>query len=333
VTGSSCFSSLRMLTSGPACATGADGSSRARLPEADPRHGGARRLAHLHRRSRRRPPENACQGRRLKAEHGSTSSSSTTSSDAGPRRFENRVTELASISRGLQRLAKELAVPVVVLSQLSRAREQPQQRPPLSDSGSRAPSSRTRRRRHDLPRRHVRGDGRETRAWPKLIVAKQRNGPTGTVRLAFIGSSRASRTRARISAVIRQTVAHVDLGALAHNARAILAFLASQRGDAAPALVAWSRPTPTARRCEAARALVDAGAACSPAQTSKKPSPAARGAHGPIWSSAPSAGRFGRHLRVRPHTDALDADSGAQAAGRRAPPRRPLRYHLGSTPA
>jgi len=61
--------------------------------------------------------------------------------------------------------------------------------------------------------------------------------------------------------VIRQTVAHVDLGALAHNARAILAFLASQRGDAAPALVGVVKADAYGHGgAEAARALVDAGA-------------------------------------------------------------------------
>jgi alanine racemase len=61
--------------------------------------------------------------------------------------------------------------------------------------------------------------------------------------------------------VIRQTVAQVDLGALAHNARAIKAFMAAQRGDAAPVLVGVIKANAYGHGAvEAARALVAAGA-------------------------------------------------------------------------
>jgi alanine racemase len=61
--------------------------------------------------------------------------------------------------------------------------------------------------------------------------------------------------------VIRQTVAHVDLGALAHNARAIRAFMAAERGDAGPVLAAVVKADAYGHGAvEAARTLVEAGA-------------------------------------------------------------------------
>jgi replicative DNA helicase len=105
----------------------------------------------------------------------------------GKGRFENRVLELASISRGLKALAKELNVPVVALSQLSRAPEaRPGKRPQLSDlreSGALEQDA-------DVVVMIFREDmyeaTEENQGVAELIIAKQRNGPTGTVRLAFI---------------------------------------------------------------------------------------------------------------------------------------------------
>ena len=106
-------------------------------------------------------------------------------------RAENRVQEVSEISRGLKSLARELDVPVIALSQLSRAPEQrTDRRPQLSDlreSGSIEQDS-------DLVMFLYRPeyyygpqdkDGNSLEGQTELIVAKQRNGPTGTVALYF----------------------------------------------------------------------------------------------------------------------------------------------------
>jgi len=108
---------------------------------------------------------------------------------SGRGRFENRTLELAAISRSIKGLAKELNVPIVVLSQLSRAAEsRSDHRPQLSDlreSGALEQDA-------DLVVLIYRDDvynkdpNNELAGTAELIVAKQRNGPTGTVKLAFL---------------------------------------------------------------------------------------------------------------------------------------------------
>ena len=118
----------------------------------------------------------------------------------GGKRFENRTQEVSAISRGLKGLAKELKVPVVALSQLSRAPESRggDHRPQLSDlreSGSIEQDA-------DIvmflyrPEYYDRANP-ELEGKAKLIVAKQRNGPTDTIQLAFIKGSTRFETMAR----------------------------------------------------------------------------------------------------------------------------------------
>jgi len=107
----------------------------------------------------------------------------------GGKRFENRTQEVSAISRGLKALAKELRVPVVALSQLSRAPESRggDHRPQLSDlreSGSIEQDADvvTFIFREEVYKR----DDPDLDGMAELIVAKQRNGPTDTLKMAFI---------------------------------------------------------------------------------------------------------------------------------------------------
>jgi replicative DNA helicase len=105
-------------------------------------------------------------------------------------RFGNRQEEVASISRSLKALAKELRIPVLVLSQLTRAPERDDRRPQLADlreSGAIEQDAdvvmfihRPYMFKPDVPD--------EDRAKAELIVAKQRNGPTDRVHFVFLGS-------------------------------------------------------------------------------------------------------------------------------------------------
>jgi replicative DNA helicase len=106
----------------------------------------------------------------------------------GRGRFENRTLELAAISRGLKGLAKELGVPVVALSQLSRAPEtRSDHRPLLSDLRESGALEQDADLVLMLFRPDMYPDAKpEDAGKAELIIAKQRNGPTGTVHLAFL---------------------------------------------------------------------------------------------------------------------------------------------------
>lgn len=103
-------------------------------------------------------------------------------------RYENRTQEISQISRGLKGLAKEINVPVIAVSQLSRAVEarRGDHRPQLSDlreSGSIEQDA-------DLVlfiyREEIVNPTPDNTGVAELIIGKQRNGPTGTLQLAFI---------------------------------------------------------------------------------------------------------------------------------------------------
>jgi replicative DNA helicase len=110
----------------------------------------------------------------------------------GSKRFENRTQEVSSISRGLKAIAKELGVPVLALSQLSRAPESRggDHRPQLSDlreSGSIEQDADVVMFifREELYKQ----DDPELKGRAEIIVAKQRNGPIGKFNLAFLHNS------------------------------------------------------------------------------------------------------------------------------------------------
>ena len=101
---------------------------------------------------------------------------------------ESRLQEVSAVSRGLKALAKDLDVPVIALSQLSRAVEQrTDKRPVLSDlreSGSIEQDA-------DIVMfiyrdEYYNGEESEHQGLAELHVAKHRNGPTDTVKLAFL---------------------------------------------------------------------------------------------------------------------------------------------------
>jgi replicative DNA helicase len=124
------------------------------------------------------------------------------------RRAENRQQEIAEISGGLKSLAKELNVPVIVLSQLNRELEKrgPGERPRLSDLRESGAIEQDADLVGLLYRETKNKDGdeevdMEQEAMPvKLYIAKQRNGPTGDVDLTFLKNYTRFESAAKVSA-------------------------------------------------------------------------------------------------------------------------------------
>jgi replicative DNA helicase len=139
--------------------------------------------------------EMRAKARRLKQQHGQLDLividylQLMTGSNSNQKGFENRTQEVSAISRGLKALAKEMKVPVVALSQLSRASEQRggDKKPLLSDlreSGSIEQDADVvcfihREEYYDRENEDLKGKA-------EIIIAKQRNGPTGIIHLAYL---------------------------------------------------------------------------------------------------------------------------------------------------
>ena len=132
--------------------------------------------------------ETRAKSRRLQAEHGlDLIIIDYIQLMQGRGRFENRTQELASISRALKGLAKELGVPVVALSQLSRAPEsRSDRRPQLSDLRESGALEQDADVVMFIFREEMYDEKPENEGVAEIIIGKQRNGPTGTVRLAFL---------------------------------------------------------------------------------------------------------------------------------------------------
>jgi replicative DNA helicase len=118
----------------------------------------------------------------------------TGSAGPGKKGFENRNQEVAAVSRGLKALAKEMKIPVIALSQLSRASEQRggDKKPMLSDlreSGSIEQDADVVCfiHRDSYYNKDENGDeDPDSKGKAEIIIAKQRNGPTGSVHLAYL---------------------------------------------------------------------------------------------------------------------------------------------------
>jgi replicative DNA helicase len=125
------------------------------------------------------------------------------------RRAENRQQEIADISNGIKSLAKELGVPVIVLSQLNRELEREKGRPPrlsdLRESGAIEQDADLvgllyKPKSSSEDEEGASASGAEEEAAPvNLLIAKQRNGPTGDVELTFLRSYTRFESKAKLS--------------------------------------------------------------------------------------------------------------------------------------
>lgn len=109
----------------------------------------------------------------------------------GTTRYENRNLEIAAITRSLKQLAKELSIPVIALSQLSRQpeRRSGDHRPQLADLRESGSIEQDADVVVFIYRDELYDDETTDKGIAELIVAKHRNGETGTVKLVFLGDT------------------------------------------------------------------------------------------------------------------------------------------------
>ncbi len=131
--------------------------------------------------------EMRAKARRLKAEHGlGLIMVDYLQLMSGRGKFESRMQEISSISRGLKGLAKELNVPLMAVSQLSRAPETRGGEYRLSDLRESGQIEQDADVVAFLYREDMVKPTEDNEGQTKIIIAKQRNGPTGDVRIVFI---------------------------------------------------------------------------------------------------------------------------------------------------
>ncbi len=135
------------------------------------------------------PLELRARARRLKREHGlGMIVVDYLQLMQSPEAGENRATEISNITRSLKGLAKELSVPVIALSQLNRSLEQrPNKRPVMSDLRESGAIEQDADVIFFIYRDEVYNEDSQDKGTAEIIIAKQRNGPIGKVRLTFLG--------------------------------------------------------------------------------------------------------------------------------------------------
>ncbi len=135
-------------------------------------------------------PEMRAKGQRLKREHGlDLLIVDYMQLMAGHGRFDNRTQEVSMISRGLKLLAKELKVPIIALSQLSRAPEARKgelRKPQLADLRDSGSIEQDADMVVFLYREELYDKETERKGIADVIIAKQRNGPTGDFSVVFL---------------------------------------------------------------------------------------------------------------------------------------------------
>jgi replicative DNA helicase len=136
-------------------------------------------------------PELRTKSRRLSLEHGLDLiivDYLQLMSGAGPR-YENRTQEISQISRGLKGIAKELGVPLIAVSQLSRAVESrtgEHRKPQLSDLRESGSIEQDADIVMFIYREDMTNPTEENMGRAELIIGKQRNGPIGSIEVAFL---------------------------------------------------------------------------------------------------------------------------------------------------